>query len=184
VATALTTTFFHLGQHPEIYERLVKEVRATFATYESINSRTTGQGIPFMDAVLNEAMRITPVLPGPMWRRTDHPLNVCNYPVPGGTELGAMRYNIFRNPKCFHDPTVFKPERWMQDMGDDLEASQPFGLGPRTCIGRNIAWMEMRLIVAKLLWSFDWQPITKEFNCPEYLVMYRGPMLMKATPRK
>ena len=44
---------------------------------------------------------------------------------------------------------------------DDLEANQPFGLGPWTCIGRNIAWMELRLIVAKLLWHFDWEGVYK-----------------------
>jgi cytochrome P450 len=123
-------TMFHLGQHPEVYERLVKEVRTTFQTYDAINSREAGQKIPYLDAVLNEAMRVTPVLPGPMWRRTDNPIVVCGYPVPGGTELGALRYNIFRNPKAFHEPEKFKPQRWMEDMGDDLEASVPFGESP------------------------------------------------------
>lgn len=56
-------------------------------------------------------------------------------------------------------------------------------MGPRTRVGRNIAWMELRLIVAKLLWHFDWEAVTREWNCPEYLVLYRGPMVMKARLR-
>ena len=66
---------------------------------------------------------------------------------------------------------------------DNLDSSHPFGLGPRTCIGRNIAWMEMRFIVATLLWHFDWEPVTMDCNCPEYLVLYRGPVFMKAKLR-
>jgi hypothetical protein len=135
------------------------------------------------------------------WRWTDVPIEVAGHMVPGGyvhprlnfeillkvilrTELGAMRYNIFRNPDCFHEPEVFKPARWLKNMGDNLEASLPFGLGPRTCIGWNIAMMELRLIVSKLLWKFDWTPVTEEANFPEYLVMYRGPILMRAVEKK
>ncbi|KAI0965286.1 benzoate 4-monooxygenase cytochrome P450 [Xylaria arbuscula] len=184
VATALTSIMYHLGQHPDIMEKLCKEIRETFETFDSINSHTVGQRIPYLDAVANEAMRISPVLPGAMWRRADHPLVVCGYPVPAGSDMGAMRYCIFRNPEYFHDPASFKPQRWVEDSGDNLEACIPFGIGPRTCIGRNIAWMELRLIISKLLWSFDWVPVTKEFKCPDYLVMYRGPMLMRATERK
>jgi len=95
-----------------------------------------------------------------------------------------MRWNIFRNPDYFHEPEVFKPSRWSGDMGDNLEVCMPFGLGPRTCIGRYIAMMELRLIISKLLWKFDWTPITKEYVNPDYLVMYRGPMLMRAVERK
>ena len=38
---------------------------------------------------------------------------------------------------------------------DDLKAFHPFSLGPRSCIGREMAWMQGRLFVAKVLWTFD-----------------------------
>lgn len=38
---------------------------------------------------------------------------------------------------------------------DTLEASTPFSIGPRACIGRNLAYMEMRLVLAKMVWRFD-----------------------------
>lgn len=38
---------------------------------------------------------------------------------------------------------------------DRREASQPFSVGPRNCIGRQLAYAEIRLILAKLLWNFD-----------------------------
>ena len=62
-----------------------------------------------------------------MWRRTPKPLTVVGYHVPGGTELGAVQYCIFLSEKYFHDPYTFKPERWIEDMGDNLDAFVPFG---------------------------------------------------------
>ena len=53
---------------------------------------------------------------------------------------------------------MFRPERWLGDekySNDNLNASLPFGTGPRVCIGRNLAGLEMRLILSHLLWSFD-----------------------------
>jgi len=83
VATALTITLFHLGQNPSVYKELTELIRDKFATFDSINAPTAGK-IPLLDAVLNEAMRVSPVLAGPMWRRTDIPIEVAGHMVPGG----------------------------------------------------------------------------------------------------
>ncbi|KAJ5675967.1 hypothetical protein N7462_008864 [Penicillium macrosclerotiorum] len=181
VATALTVTMWNLGRHADIYQELTGQLRARFARYEDIDSKTVSVQVPLVDAVLNESMRLNPVLPGPMWRRTDHPIPVCGYAVPGGTEVGVMRLSVFQHPDAFHRAAEFLPARWLQDLGDNLDAFQPFGIGPRTCIGRSIAMVEMRLILARLLWTFDWELVTQEYNNPEYVVLYRAPLWMKAS---
>ena len=57
---------------------------------------------------------------------------------------------------------AFAPERWLpaaerpeQFNSDHLSASIPFGVGPTNCLGRNLAWAEMRIFLARLLWAFD-----------------------------
>ena len=55
----------------------------------------------------------------------------------------------------FMDPEMFVPERWMEDRpgkyeADKRDASQPFSLGPRGCIGRHLSYMELRLILGSL----------------------------------
>ncbi|GES61994.1 benzoate 4-monooxygenase cytochrome P450 [Aspergillus terreus] len=82
VATALTNTFWHLGQNPVVYKRLVSELRSEFASSDSLLSPKIAQKTPYLDAVLNESMRVSPVLPGPMWRHTDNPIPVAGYMVP------------------------------------------------------------------------------------------------------
>jgi cytochrome P450 len=69
-----------------------------------------------------------------------------------------------RSPKYFHDPGAYRPERWLSRdhpyydevfAGDNLKSHFPFGLGPRSCAGREIAWHQLRLFLTKVLWTFD-----------------------------
>lgn len=71
------------------------------------------------------------------------------------------------DPSHYHQPTSFRPERWLPDAkgpsspyrNDRRDALQPFSVGPRICAGQHLAWAEMRLILAKLLWEFDFSII-------------------------
>ena len=69
-----------------------------------------------------------------------------------------------RDPAYFHDPTSFHPERWLPEsttnpkspfFNDNLGAVQAFSLGPFSCIGKDLAWAEIRLVLGKLVWNFD-----------------------------
>ncbi|KAL9082684.1 MAG: hypothetical protein Q9165_008816 [Trypethelium subeluteriae] len=59
------------------------------------------------------------------------------------------------DPMNFTEPELFKPERWLGHSEDVLDAAQPFSLGPRGCLGRNLGWMELRTTLARLLWRYD-----------------------------
>jgi len=68
-----------------------------------------------------------------------------------------------RSPENFHLPTSFHPERWLPSStsatspfrDDKRHIVQPFSVGPRNCIGQNLAWAELRLVLAKLVWHLD-----------------------------
>lgn len=70
---------------------------------------------------------------------------------------------MHREPSSFHAPLSFRPERWLPAATesaspfrhDKRHAFQPFTVGPHACIGQNLAWAEMRVALAKLLWTFD-----------------------------
>lgn len=66
----------------------------------------------------------------------------------------------YLSPLNFHRPTEFIPERALPNpppefANDCRGVLQPFSTGPRNCIGRNLAYNEMRLILARVLWNFD-----------------------------
>lgn len=64
----------------------------------------------------------------------------------------------------FHEPYAWRPERWLDDAksnpnspyyNDERNTVRAFGLGQHSCIGLPLAWAEMRVLLAKLLWFFD-----------------------------
>lgn len=71
-----------------------------------------------------------------------------------------------RSPRNFHEPLQFRPERWItaddkhplfdpKFANDNRAGFQPFSQGPRICAGKEIAWWQIRVFIAKVLWKFD-----------------------------
>lgn len=60
----------------------------------------------------------------------------------------------------FQEPDEFIPERWYDPAyaNDKKLASRPFSMGPRGCIGKNLAYMELRLALSRLFWRYDGAP--------------------------
>lgn len=77
-------------------------------------------------------------------------------------------YTLNRDPGCFHSSTSFLPERWLSNeiqnpdssfYYDKRDAFQPFSVGPRSCLGQHLARAELRLVLAKLIWKFDFAAV-------------------------
>jgi cytochrome P450 len=69
--------------------------------------------------------------------------------------------------------------------GDNREAFQPFSVGPRNCIGRSLAYMESRLIIARLVWNFNLElmPESLDWNVQKtWVLSERGPLKARLTP--
>lgn len=64
----------------------------------------------------------------------------------------------YRSPKYWQEPEKFIPERWLGDPAfepDQRDVCTPFSIGLRSCIGINLAKVNLRLVMARLLWNFD-----------------------------
>lgn len=76
------------------------------------------------------------------------------------TAVGVHALSATRSPRNFHLPDSFIPDRWLPSSPscfatDHRAACQPFSTGPRGCLGKSLAYHELRLILARLLWGFD-----------------------------
>lgn len=72
-----------------------------------------------------------------------------------------MAYAMYRSEHNFKTPKAFDPERWLNWNGyDDQSAYEPFSLGPRNCIGKNLALVELKIILARAIFNFN-------FSLPE-----------------
>jgi cytochrome P450 len=149
-ANALTWTWYLLGKHPEIYDRLIAEARTVLGgrtpTYEDLAR------LPFALQVFKEALRLYP--PAYMIaRQAMRETTLGGFRIPARAVVFLSPYLMHRDPAHFPDPERFDPERWADpEMEKRLPrwAYLPFGGGPRICIGSSFALMEGHMIVATL----------------------------------
>ncbi|KAJ5801644.1 uncharacterized protein N7518_003712 [Penicillium psychrosexuale] len=156
-ATALSGLLYHLLRTPEKMEIIVEEVRATFEKDSDIDIRSL-EHMTYLNACIEEGLRMYPPVPVGLPRiAPDEGLIVCGEYIPGKTALSVHHWATYHSAQNFRLPDQFIPERWIGDefASDNKAAFQPFSFGPRNCIGKNLAYHEMRLILAKMLYNFD-----------------------------
>lgn len=158
-ATALTGWTYFVCTHPEVYSRLIDEIRGALATKEDVKWEKV-KNLRYLEATIHEALRLFPPSPASQQRIVPRGgATIGGYYVPEGMTVAVPPWVSTHSPLNFHKPFEFRPERWLGEenefSNDRLNGSLPFGTGPRVCIGRNLAYMEMRLISAHLLWNFD-----------------------------
>ncbi|PYH59021.1 cytochrome P450 [Aspergillus niger CBS 101883] len=158
-ATLLSGATYLLLTHPRVLRTLQDEIHSEFPTYESITLEAVAKRTPYLNAVISEALRFFPPIPVGFIRRVPKGgETVSGYWIPEGTILSVSHYAAYHSERNFRDPDSWVPERWLGDeryVNDKRAAFQPFSFGPRSCLGRNLAYAEMRLILAKMVWSFE-----------------------------
>jgi cytochrome P450 len=150
-ALALTWMWYLVSQHPEVAERLEAEVDALGGApgVEDLPR------LPFTERVVKESLRLYPPAYS-FGREAQEDDAIEGWPVAAGTTLFVFPWVLHRDPRFFPDPLRFAPDRWTADFERDLPrlAYIPFGSGPRMCIGREFARMELVLIVAAIAQRF------------------------------
>jgi cytochrome P450 len=105
----------------------------------------------YLDAVVKEALRLRPVIPG-VGRVVRHePFRLNGYMVPPGVEINPSIRMIHRRADLYPNPKQFRPERFLGSDAPDTYTWLPFGGGTRRCLGASFALMEMRIVVSRIL---------------------------------
>jgi cytochrome P450 len=143
-----------IAQHPEVAQRLHKEVDAVLQG-QPPTPDTLAQ-MPWLQASLKEALRLYPPAAVLFTRRTCRPVTIGPWQVPKGHLIALTPYVIQRDPRWFEAPEAFQPERFLPEAPDTPRGAWiPFGTGPRVCIGQHFAMLEMGIIAAMLLQRFQ-----------------------------
>ena len=164
-SVAMSATFFFLAHHPEALARVIREVRTVFSNEEEIRMGPKLNECTFLAACINETMRLVPSVSNmPPRDALDGGIMVDGEYIPKGMTVGTTIYAIQRNPRYFSRPNEFRPERWIPDptTGVDEESVKtakqgfcPFSIGPRSCVGWRLAWVELNVTVARALYRYD-----------------------------
>jgi cytochrome P450 len=188
-ATLLSGVTYLLLENQESYRKLVDEIRQAFDSEDQINITNTG-GLKYESAVLEEALRMFPPVAGSQCRFAPPEGHVISGQfVPGNTIVGVNQWSANHASSHFRDPYEFIPERWLGDpkyKDDKREVVHPFSVGPRNCIGLNLAYAEMKVILARILWNFDIELCKESRDWMDRLKVYtlwrKEPMMVKLTP--
>ncbi|KAH8744216.1 trichothecene C-15 hydroxylase [Diaporthe sp. PMI_573] len=157
-ASLLSGAIYYLTMNPQYLTKLADEVRSEYKDEADIDLLNT-QNLTYLNAVVNEALRIYPPVPGTGPRVTAAGGSmIAGYYIPQNTIVDINYWVVHHDPKSFTLPDSFLPERWLGDerfKNDRLDAVEPFSAGPRNCIGKNLAYAEIRMVLARLVWNFD-----------------------------
>jgi cytochrome P450 len=173
-STSLAATIFYLVRNAGAMGKLRREIRGVFSDVDEIVSGSRLNDLVYLKACIDEAMRLAPAVPGAIPREVmEGGVQVDGVFLPGGTDCGTSSYAIHRHPDYYRDPLSYIPERWIEgatcqsatsswaSTKDTVEAARrafcPFSIGPRGCIGKSMALLELRLTVARMMFLFDIQ---------------------------
>lgn len=155
-ATSLSATTFFLLKNPDCMAKLQSEIRSTFTSVDEITGDSTAN-LSYLHGVIEESLRLFPPVPFALPRHSPGAVIDGHY-IPEGTVVSVAVMNMPRDPRYWYDPESFRPERWVGDgFNDQKKASQPFSAGSRACLGINLAYLEMRIVLAKMVWLYDWE---------------------------
>lgn len=149
-AQSLSWTFFLLAQHPNIEAHVHAELVETLGngplTFEGIN------GLEYTQCVVNEALRLYPSVPKNIKVAVRDDVFPDGTIVPAGCNVAHTPFTMGRSTSIWgEDAAEFRPERWIGRGQPDVYSNPVFHAGPRECLGRRMAYLEMKVCIATLL---------------------------------
>ncbi len=146
-----------LASHAEAQDRVAGELAAAFGSAPVPPDAL--QRLPYLKAVLHEALRLFP----PIWmitRRAIRSDRIGGYRIPAGTDVLLGIWSLHRHPRFWDRPEEFAPERFLGS-GQDAATRGcflPFGAGERACLGGRFALLEATVVVAAIVRLFRLRP--------------------------
>lgn len=153
-AAALTWTWYELLRHKDIYRQFLEQVDS--ASGNKIPDLTSLSAIPLAEQSVKEALRLYP----PAWllpRQCNQDVELAGYQLKKGYLINMSPFVMQRDARFFENPNEFNPSRFAPDKEKAMYPFSffPFGAGPRSCIGREFALMEMQLLMAIISQRFE-----------------------------
>ncbi|KAG6552997.1 hypothetical protein Mapa_005334 [Marchantia paleacea] len=165
-SVTLSMLTYLLALHPECERKMLAEIDAFGPRDLPITTEDLETKFPYVDMVIKETMRkhtTTPVVA----REASEDIELGGYHLPKGTWVWLVLEALQMNPKDFPEPEEFRPERFDENCDEAKTrhpyAFLPFGVGPRSCLGKRFAAQEVKLTVVRLYQNFTFtlSPLTK-----------------------
>ena len=161
-SSSLTSLVYEVARNQAVQHKLQRELDQALGTTEDPARFNQVNGLPYLKACLDENLRLNPPIPyGPPRIIVDPKgVQIAGQHIRSGTTVSVPTYSIQRREDLFPDPLAFRPERWLDTSDEGLKeqmqkAFVPFSVGPRSCLGRNLAMMEQQVLIATLFHRYE-----------------------------
>lgn len=155
--------WYHLGMNPEKQDKLAAEI-AEMVPADNVVTAAIVQKMPYLRACIKESSRLTPAATS-IGRILEQDLILKDVFLPKETSVLLNNFTMGRDEKMFPNPEQFEPERWMRDAKEKSDinsfASQPFGYGARSCVGKRISEAELQVFTCLMVKRFRLEYIGK-----------------------
>lgn len=184
-STTMTFALYNTYANQNALKRVQEEIDATSSAEERLTLRQC-ESMPFLSAIIQETLRLYSASPAIFPRVVPHQgVVVGSHAIPGGASIATQPYSVHRDPEIFgYDCDIWRPERWMTNDTERTKrmhaAMMPFSKGrcldrfsransltlslasgSRNCLGQNLAYLEIYLILATIFKTFDGAPDPK-----------------------
>ncbi|EPS35541.1 hypothetical protein H072_11038 [Dactylellina haptotyla CBS 200.50] len=151
VTITATYLIWAIYRHPNVRAKLETELRNAIDDGQEITDEKI-QHLPYLKIVIKEVLRLYSAGQFGLPRVVpDGGRLIGGYYFPAGTNVTSQGYTVHRDPEVFDEPYAFKPERWLNPTKEMENSLMPWGGHSRSCLGQNLAMMELRLIAAVML---------------------------------
>ncbi|KAH8654015.1 pisatin demethylase [Tricladium varicosporioides] len=190
-ATTIRATALYVITNPSVYRKLQSEIDS-FHPQNTIISDKEATSLLYLIATIKEGLRMWPPTTGLLSKvvpPAGDTFKGCF--IPGGTEIGISFWALERNKEIFgEDAGLFRPERWLEANENRLENMERtlglvFGSGKYSCLGKNIAWMELGKVIFNLFKNFEFTLIdpSHPWNSRNVGLWLQKEMFVKVTDR-
>lgn len=150
---------YHVVRTPGVLQKLQAELDAAIPNDVAVPSYEMVRNLPYMERVINETLRHHSTSGIGLPRQIPYDgkgVHLNGHYFPPGTVLSVPTYTIHHSTEIWGpDAMEFNPDRWEKLTDRQKNAFIPFSYGPRACVGRNVAEMEMKMIVATWARRYD-----------------------------
>lgn len=153
-----------LMRNPHVMTKLQDEVRKKTQMGEETVKEENLASMAYLRAVVKETLRLHPSAPLLLPHQSMEDCDVDGYTIPSGTRVIVNSFAICRDPESWEKAEQFMPERFIHGgsaAAIDLKGNNfefiPFGAGRRMCPGINFGLATVEILLANLMYCFDWE---------------------------
>ncbi|XLR13629.1 hypothetical protein HN51_034533 [Arachis hypogaea] len=179
ISAGLSWFFWLVSTHPKVEIKILEEIRANFNANEEnwlISEVKNLNKLVYLHGAICEALRLFPPVP------FEHKCAIKSDILPSGDCIGPntmIYYSLYSMGRMEQiwgkDCLEFKPEKWISEKRSNIQIPSykfiAFNAGPRSCLGKNLSFIQMKIVAIALLWNFHFQVVEGHSVCPSVSVI-------------